>query len=467
MGIGTPILGIVKKSTFREFCPHKNCLTKSIMENNLKTKLAGKKILFASVPVEGHFNPMTGLAKHLKGLGCDVRWYMPDIFEKKIKDLDFPRYGYEKAVAVTLDTIETYGGRSEISDPLEKLNFDFIHMFAKRGPEYYEDIVRINEAFPFDLLIADSFFSAIPFVKIKLNKPVITIGIVPLVEDSIDLAPFGMGMPPARNEAERVEYAKIRDEAVNVMFKQAVDTYDEILKAYDIHIGRSMLPNLLCREANMCLQIGTPGFEYKRIDQSNNIRFIGALLPHLSENQNRKLWFDERIRRYKKIILVTQGTFEKDFTKLTAPTLHAFRDTDVLVIVTTAGNGTEELRKKYSAENIIIEDFIPFNEVMPFVHVFVTNGGYGGTLLSIHNRVPMVAAGVHEGKIEICSRIGYFNYGVNLGTETPDSETIRNAVEEVMNNGLYKSNIDKLNAEMEEYNSLELCETYISELLGD
>src|SRR5690554_4046334 len=98
------------------------------MENSLKTQLSGRKILFASVPVDGHFNPMTGLAKHLQALGCDVRWYMPDIYDEKIRNLNFSHYRYEKAVAVTLDTIETYGGRSEITDPLEKLNFDFIHM---------------------------------------------------------------------------------------------------------------------------------------------------------------------------------------------------------------------------------------------------------------------------------------------------------------------------------------------------
>src|SRR5690606_26932772 len=111
--------------------------------------------------------------------------------------------------------------------------------------------------------------------------------------------------------------------------------------------------------------------------------------------------------------------------------------------------------------------FIPFNEVMPYVNVFVTNGGYGGTLLSIHNQVPMVAAGVHEGKIEICSRIGFFNYGVNLQTETPDIESIRQAVEEVLDNDLYKNNVAKLKAEMADYNALELCEQHIADLLRD
>ena len=437
------------------------------MEKKRNTKLKGKRILFASVPVDGHFNPMTGLAKYLQKQGCDVRWYMPDLFEDKIRNLDFPQYKYKKAVAVTLDNIDKYGERSEISDPTEKLNFDFIHMFAKRGPEYYEDILHINETFPFDVLVADSFFSAIPFVKIKMNKPVVTIGIVPLVEDSVDLAPFGMGLLPAKNETERVEYAKIRDHAVNVLFKQAVDTFDEILKTYTIDIERSMLPNLLARQTTLCLQIGTPGFEYKRIDLSSNIRFIGALLPYSSEKADRKTWFDERIKQYEKIILVTQGTFEKDYTKLTEPTLQAFADTNVLIIATTAGNGTKELREKYASDNVIIEDFIPFNDVMPYVDVFVTNGGYGGTLLSIDNQVPMVAAGLHEGKIEICSRIGYFNYGVDLQTETPDTEAIRNAVKEVLENALYKSNIAKLKAEMAEYNALELCEQYIAELLRD
>jgi UDP:flavonoid glycosyltransferase YjiC (YdhE family) len=35
-----------------------------------------KKILFASIPYDGHFNPLTGLAVYLKSKGHDVRWFM-------------------------------------------------------------------------------------------------------------------------------------------------------------------------------------------------------------------------------------------------------------------------------------------------------------------------------------------------------------------------------------------------------
>jgi UDP:flavonoid glycosyltransferase YjiC (YdhE family) len=33
------------------------------------------RFLFATLPADGHFKPLTGLAVHLRDLGHDVRWY--------------------------------------------------------------------------------------------------------------------------------------------------------------------------------------------------------------------------------------------------------------------------------------------------------------------------------------------------------------------------------------------------------
>ncbi len=59
---------------------------------------------------------------------------------------------------------------------------------------------------------------------------------------------------------------------------------------------------------------------------------------------------------------------------------------------------------------------------MPYPDVYITNEGYGGVMLAIENKLPMVLAGVHEGKNEINARIGYFKLGINLRTETPTPE---------------------------------------------
>jgi UDP:flavonoid glycosyltransferase YjiC (YdhE family) len=136
-----------------------------------------------------------------------------------------------------------------------------------------------------------------------------------------------------------------------------------------------------------------------------------------------------------------------------------------LVIVTTGGSQTDELRKRYPQQNVIIEDFIPFSDVMPYIDVYVSNGGYGGVLLAIENELPSVVAGVHEGKNEICARIGYFNLGINLKTETPKPAQIKKSVEEILNNPAYKENVKMLAAEFAEYNAKEVTAKQVSNLI--
>jgi UDP:flavonoid glycosyltransferase YjiC (YdhE family) len=97
--------------------------------------------------------------------------------------------------------------------------------------------------------------------------------------------------------------------------------------------------------------------------------------------------------------------------------------------------------------------------------VFVTCGGYGSVMLSISHRLPMVAAGLNEGKNEINARLGYFKLGKDLKTDRPKPQQIREAVQEVMGNPVYRQHIEKLRTELIGYNTLELCEGYIRETL--
>lgn len=430
------------------------------------TLLKGKKILFATTGMDGHFNPLTGLAKFLQDEGCDVRWYTSERFRAKLARLQIPFYPFYTVHEINLDDPAQAAARNAIEDPMEKLNYDFIHIFIERGPEYYADILKIHESFAFDIMISDNGFTGIPFVKQKMKVPVVAIGIVPLAENSTLLGPYGMALPPATTEATIAEYAKQNDFVLNVMLKQTVEAHERTLHEHGIVFERALFPHILTTQASIYLHIGIPEFEYQRPDLGQNIRFIGALLPYQADSQNHQAWYDDRLIQYDKMVLVTQGTVEKDTAKLIEPTLEAFQGTDVLVIVTTGDSNTQALREKYNAPNIIIESFIPFNDVMPYANVYITNGGYGGTLLSLSHKLPMVAAGVHEGKSEVCARIGYFGAGINLNTETPAKEAIREAAEEVMRNNQYKNKATEICDKMAQYQSEQLCADYIAELLA-
>ena len=442
-----------------------------ITQSNLKQGIASgnhtqtKRILFACVPIDGHFNPLTSLAVHLKSLGHDVRWYTSDIYAGKLKKLGIPQYMFKKAQDVNADNIDKlFPQRKRINNVIRRLNFDLINCFIMRSTEYLEDITMLRDEFPFDAMVCDCLFTAIPFVKEKLQVPVISIGIAPLIASSKNLPPAGLGMTPSYSFWGKRKQDLLRFVADKILLSKSNNTIKRLLRLYDLRMEGGNLFDMLTRTATLFLQSGVPGFEYRRGDLGKNIRFTGAMLPYKSAVNTTK-WQHPKLARYNKIILATQGTVEKDVNKILVPTLEAFKNSDCLLIVTTGGSSTKQLREKYPQENIIIEDFIPFDEVMPHANLYITNGGYGGVLLAIRNNLPMIVAGVHEGKNEITTRVGYFNLGVDLKTETPEASTIKEAAERVFNDGRYKRNVKKLANEFASYNANELCTRYIHELL--
>lgn len=423
----------------------------------------GAKILFANFPADGHFNPLTGLALHLKSIGYDVRWYTSVTYADKIKKLDIPFFPLKRALDISGDINEVFPERKKQKGTVGKLSFDIINAFILRAPEYYEDLKEIYQSFPFDMMIADVAFTAVPFVKELMNVPVIAVGVLPIPETSKDLPPTGLGMTPSSSFFGKTKQSLLRFIADKVLFKKPNEVLFKLLADYGITPDGNLFDTNV-RKATLLLQSGTPGFEYYRSDLSKNVRFVGPLLPYTKKKTTN--WFNDKLLNYEKVILVTQGTIETDINKLLVPTLEAFKNSKYLVVATTGGNGTKALRAKYHQENIIVEDFIPFGDVMPYADVYITNGGYGGVMLGIQNKLPLVVAGVHEGKNEINARVGYFRLGVNLKTEKPTPQQVYNAVLKVFNDKSFEENVLELSKEFSEYNPEKLCAQYVSELLG-
>jgi MGT family glycosyltransferase len=428
--------------------------------------MRGKKILFANFPADGHFNPLTGLAMHLKSQGNDVRWYTSATYAKKLETLQIPHYPFQHALEIPNNKFdEVFPERQKIKSQTKKLIFDIIHCFILRSPEYYHDLVDIRRHFHFDIVICDVMFSGIPFISEKMKLPVISIGVAPLMASSKDLPPNGLGLTPVYSIAGRIKQSLLRFVADHIIFRKANITMKRLLSKHGIIQSGFNAFDVLVQKSDLVLQIGSPGFEYRRSDLGKNIRFAGAILPY-RKLSNREPWQHEKLARYQKVILATQGTAERDSKKLLVPVLEAFQNTEYLVVVTTGGNDTEILRQQYNADNIIIEDFIPFDDILPYANVYITNGGYGGVMLSIENEVPMIVAGVHEGKNEINARIGYFKLGINLKTEYPTATQLRKAVAIVRNNSVYYDNVRILGEELHTYNSHQIFTDSIREVLA-
>src|SRR6478735_1725256 len=244
-------------------------------------KPAGKKILFACVPGDGHFNPLTGIAKHLQSLGYDVRWYSSAIYKEKLEKLDIPYYPFTEAMELTGNNVDAiFPERKGMKNPIKRLNFDIINFFIARGPEYFTDILNIYRSFPFDLVIADCAFTGIPFITDKMKIPVMSIGVFPLTEKSKDLPPNGLGMTPANSFAGKIKQSILHFMADNILFKKSNLALKDMMDEHGIEHGNVTVFDMLVKKTTLLLQSGTPGFEYHRSDLGKNVRFIGGLLPY-------------------------------------------------------------------------------------------------------------------------------------------------------------------------------------------
>ena len=422
----------------------------------------------ASVPADGHFKPLTGLACYLNETGHDVRWYASSKYTCEIREMNMVHYPFREAADIHASDMDMhFPERKKIKNPIAKINFDIVNFFINRAPEYMQDIRNINQVFPIDIVICDLGFSAIPYIKDNLDLPILSVSIFPFPGSSKGLPPYGFGLTPPSNIFQSLKYFALKWLAKHILFKKANATMHQLMDIHNVTHNHADVFNIYTYKSDRVLQSGTPSFDYVRKGMDSRVRFAGAIMP-ATKKSNVKPRKYPQLDSYTKIVLITQGTVEKDNTKLVIPALEAFKnEDDTFVVCTTGGADTQSLRQKYNQSHIAIERYIPFEDIMPYADVFISNGGYGGVLQSILHGVPLVVAGVHEGKNEICARVGYLGYGINLKTERPRSAQINKAARYILGNPTYKKNVEALRREMKKYNPHLEAEINISEILDE
>src|SRR5258708_23463797 len=143
------------------------------------------------------------------------------------------------------------------------------------------------------------------------------------------------------------------------------------------------------------LALTAAAFEYPRSDMKESIHFIGNLMPSGHVKTTMPVWWDS-LDASKPVVLVSQGTIaNKDVSQLIEPAIAVLAHEQMTVIV-AAGRpdlGAIRLPARIKPDNVKIENFIPFEQILHKVDVFVTNGGFVSVKLALSKGVPMVIGG--------------------------------------------------------------------------
>ncbi|MFJ3221391.1 nucleotide disphospho-sugar-binding domain-containing protein [Kitasatospora sp. NPDC086801] len=397
------------------------------------------KIITAAIPAHGHTGPLLAITADLVARGHEV------VF------LGGARYGEAAEAAgarfVALpaesdfddrDLGAAFPGRDGTTPGPERVAFDMKNVFLDPMPGQYRTLKRLLAEFPAVAVIADSGFVGAQALAMALptdRRPTVVsigTGVPPL--QSVDTAPFGLGLSSLPGEEGRARNAALNAEVARL--SEPLTRYAaELFATVDAPLPEGPFGHVLATVADHFLLLTVPGLEYPRTDAPPTLRLIGALPAPAGDEPELPGWWDD-LTQDRPVVVVTQGTVANDdLDELVAPTVRALAGQDVLVIAATARpDGPEILTGLLGElpENTRAGGYLPFELLLPHADVLVTNGGYGGVHTALRHSVPLVVAGASEDKPEVAARVEWSGAGVDLRTGRPTETAITEAVTAVL-----------------------------------
>ena len=399
-------------------------------------------VLICSMPAVGHVTPLLSVVRALVASGDRVRFITGERFRDKVEAAGAEYLPLPPESDFDMDNLEPSG----LTGPAA-IREDLTQIFLKRMPFQYAAVQAALAAEHTDAVLAEALFTGvIPLLETpRADRPLIVcLGIVPLSIPSRDTAPFGLGITPMAGPIGRLRNRLLQLVADKSIFA-AVNTYgDERLSE---SLGRPLTRTYMDwpTRADLVVQFTVEEFEYPRSDLPAHVRFVGPVSKGNTSTVAKPEWWGD-LDGSKPVVHVTQGTVaNKDPNEVIVPTIRGLANDDVLVVVTTGGRSTDILPADLPA-NVRVAEYLPYDELIPLVDVFVTNGGYGGVHFALQNSVPLVVAGMTEDKSEVTARVGWSGAGINLRTNVMKPDAAAAAVRRVLARPSYRVAASRIGA---------------------
>lgn len=379
-------------------------------------------ILFALNPITGHVRPALPVMRRLSDEGHRVLVYTGAKFADAVTragGVPLPMVRGRDLDDALIDEWAQAQGRPAPGP--KRLQWDIRTFFVAPVPDWVADLEEAIDTHSPDVVVSDNAFIAGPVAARLKGVPSVSFFVSPLTVSSRDLAPYGLGLPPARHALDRVRYAALGWLVRRVIFgavqREAVAT----IRRVGLEPPKAFLMDWGNAFATRILDTGVPGIEYRRPDLHVPVEVVGPLLPAGVDSFDPPSWWDEMLAARAKgrpVVLVTQGTVATDPSRLLLPAIEALRDGDAFVVATTATFEPDELAIPGGMPaNVRLTRFVPFDRLLPHVDVALTNGGWGGVQQALAHGVPVLVAGRSEDKAEVGARVQWSGAGLALRTD--------------------------------------------------
>jgi len=418
------------------------------------------KIGFLSLPLTGHLNPMTALARRLQSRGHEIVFIgVPDI-EPVVRagELDFVPFGENEyplgSIARKWSPVANLQGLDVVRYTYRELTPGLIKAAFEHLPE------KIAET-GVNALILDTAYRLIELVPMHLSLPYVHIWNI-LHFDLSGSTPLALYSWPHETTAE----ARTRNVEGLSIFREAREAVRPIAQAYAERNGIEIdWSNPAATVSKLAVITQTPReFDFPIPSLPPQFHYAGPF--HDMEGREPVPFPWEKLTG-KPLIYASMGTLVNGLNNVYGAILEAVSQFQEMQVVLSVGKNLNPSDLGPIPSNTVVVPIAPQNELLKRAALCITHAGLNTALEALAEGVPMVAIPVGYDQPGVAARISYHGVGEFVEVGSLTARQLSELIGKVTTNPSYRDRARRFQEVIAKTRGLDLAADIIERVFGE
>ncbi|WPS88327.1 macrolide family glycosyltransferase [Brevibacillus halotolerans] len=377
------------------------------------------RVLYVTIPAEGHVNPTLGLVKQLVDNGEEVVYMCSEEYRARLAQTgaQFLAYQLDEQIFRELGFNPT-----EIRHPLQFTDFMLRGIIEPHIPE----ILRQVENDSFDYLIFDSLFGwGGEILGKRLGIPTIC-----------SVTNFAFAGPLSKI----IEEIDAGDLDVEALYERLTNTAQSIASACNVAVPA--IEDITRQYGQIKIVFTSRDFQPNADKLDDSYIFTG---PSITPRLDVPSFPLERLRaQYDKVVYISMGSILNKDIEFYKFCFGALQDIPAQFVL-ASGQGTDmSSLEDRIPHNFIIEPYVPQLEVLQQADAFITHAGMNSASEALYYNVPLVMIPLSSDQPLVAKQVEEFGAGITLDKSKLTPEALKSALLQVLNEAAYKQHAERL-----------------------
>ncbi|WKN42937.1 glycosyltransferase [Tunicatimonas pelagia] len=399
-----------------------------------------QKVLFVVLPVQGHINPMIGVAQRIYQMKFEVAFFAQDDISEQL---------FKAGIHCTCYTPQR---EPDIPDDFTVQGADFAHKMKDKGwmqlwiktflidsvPVLIDELTEVVNSFEPDIIVSDPMVYATAIVAEKRG--------IPWVGVSNSLNPV---VPKGWTSDLTETHEKFKEERLAL--------FSSISREIDFRVADVISPwlnTVFTSEEYISRELAENDFSY----------YVGAPFPANSRGDETDFPF-AKINKSKQVVYMSLGSMVFYHPKLFITVAKALEGLNVQLILSVGSLYSEGFDKEFPEDSIVLP-YVPQLQVLDQVDVMVSHGGANSVLECMAKGIPMALLPLCNDQFFNAKFLERAKIGIVMDAKNPTVESYKTGLTKLLDEeSIYRRNVQIMKNSLKNYGGAQEVADLVGQLL--